>query len=80
MCAVKAYGSLLYHRTTRSLVSYCSILKRWGLLNTQQQLHHETFHAFPSIFTEPMSQSKHDALSSRLCTNLVNVDVCDDEV
>jgi hypothetical protein len=33
------------------------------MLNTQQQLDHEDFDAFQSVFAEPMSQSKCDALS-----------------
>jgi hypothetical protein len=50
-----------------------------GLLKQQQQLDHEALDAFQSVFAEPMSQSKRDALSALLSTDLVNVEVCADK-
>ena len=56
------------------------MMRRWGMLNTQQQLDHEDFDAFQSVSAEPMSQSKCDVLSALLSTDLANVEVCADEV
>jgi hypothetical protein len=50
--------------------------RQWGMLNTQQQLDHEDFDAFQSVFAEPMSQSKCDAVSALLSTDLANLEVC----
>lgn len=56
------------------------MMRRLGLLITQQQLDQEAVDAFERVFAEPISQSKHDTLESLLSTDLLNVEVFADKV